>query len=139
VTAEIAQDFTEASLVLGDSAKASAALARRCLQNVLREKAGVKPGDLSVEIQQVLDAKTLPPYLADAIDAVRHVGNFAAHPMKSTSTGVIADVEPGEAEWLLDTLEALFDFYFVQPLTLQERRQRLNDKLKDLGKPALKP
>jgi hypothetical protein len=29
---------------------------------------------------------------------VRTIGNFAAHPIKSTSTGTIVDVEPGEAE-----------------------------------------
>ena len=31
------QDYNEACLVLSDSAKASAALSRRCLQNILRE------------------------------------------------------------------------------------------------------
>src|SRR5438045_4768854 len=31
-------DYTEACLVLTDSAKASAALSRRCVQNILREK-----------------------------------------------------------------------------------------------------
>ncbi len=39
------------------------------------------------------------------IDAVRVIGNFAAHPIKSKSTGEIVDVEPGEAEWNLNTLE----------------------------------
>jgi hypothetical protein len=46
--------------------------------------------------------------LASAVDAVRNVGNFAAHPIKSKSTGDVLDVEPGEAEWLLDALERLF-------------------------------
>jgi hypothetical protein len=36
------------------------------------------------------------------IDAIRNVGNFAAHPLKSTNTGLILDVEPSEAEWPLD-------------------------------------
>ena len=31
--------------------------------------------------------------------------NFAAHPIKSMHTGEVIEVEPGEAEWLLDTLE----------------------------------
>jgi hypothetical protein len=33
------------------------------------------------------------------LDAIRTIGNFAAHPIKSTSSGEIVDVEPGEAEW----------------------------------------
>jgi Domain of unknown function (DUF4145) len=87
---------------------ASAALSRRCLQHLLREQANIKPADLANEIQQVLDSKTLPSYLAEALDALRNIGNFAAHLIKSKSTGEIVDVEPGEAEWLLDTLEGLF-------------------------------
>ena len=58
--------------------------------------------------------------------------------MKSTHTGEIMDVEPGEAEWLLDTLEGLFDFYFVQPATLKTKREALNAKLADANKPPLK-
>ncbi len=48
------------------------------------------------------------------------------------------DVEPGEAEWLLEVLEALFDFAFVQPKKLEERKKKLNKKLQDLGKPQMK-
>jgi len=138
VPSTIAQDYKEACLVLHDSPKASAALSRRCLQSLLRETAGVRPGDLSEEIQQILDAKSLPGYLADDLDAVRNIGNFAAHPNKSKSTGELSDVEPGEADWTLNILEGLFDFYFVQPLSQQRRREALNKKLSDLGKPPMK-
>lgn len=40
---KFAGDYKEACLVISDSPKASAALSRRCLQNILREKAKVKP------------------------------------------------------------------------------------------------
>jgi len=63
----IIEDYKEACLVLSDSPKASAALSRRCLQNLLRQAAGVKPGDLSGEIQQIWIVancrKTLPTIL----------------------------------------------------------------------------
>jgi len=132
------KDYKEACLILTLSPKASAALSRRCLQNVLREKACVKKGDLSNEIQQIIDSKSLPSHLSESIDAIRNIGNFAAHPLKSTSTGEIVDVESGEAEWLLDVLEALFDFYFVQPSMLKAKRDALNKKLADMGKPPMK-
>lgn len=115
-----ASDYIEACLVLADSPKASAALSRRCLQNLLRKKANIKHGNLSDEIEEVMES--LPAHLQEAIDAVRNIGNFAAHSMKSTNTGEIIEVELGEAEWLLDTLEGLFDFYFVQPATLKKKR-----------------
>jgi hypothetical protein len=138
VPVQFADDYKESCLVCNDSAKASAALSRRCLQNILREKAGIKKGDLAGEIQQVLDSKQLPTHLSEAIDAVRNIGNFAAHPIKSTHTGEIVDVELGEAEWLLDVLEGLFDFYFVQPAILQKKRAELDKKLKDANKPPMK-
>ena len=81
VPPDIAEDYKEACLVLSDSPKASAALSRRCLQNLLRNVAGVNPSDLANEIQEVLNKKQLPSHLADLIDAVRVVGNFAAHPI----------------------------------------------------------
>ena len=123
--------------MLPDSPKASAALSRRCLQHLLREHAKVKHGNLADEIQQVIDGG-LPSHLSNAIDAVRNTGNCAAHPLKNTQTGEIVDVESGEAEWNIECLESLFDFYFVQPASLAEKRQALNAKLKAAGKLPLK-
>ena len=80
---------------------------------------------------------TLPSYIAEDLHAVRTIGNFAAHPIKSTSTGEIVDVEPGEAEWNIEVLESLFDFYFVQPALSTMRKAGLNQKLKEAGKPLL--
>ncbi len=138
VDKSFAEDYNEACLVISFSPKASAALSRRCLQNILREKADVKKSNLSMEIQQVIDSGKLPSHLSESIDAVRNIGNFAAHPNKSTSTGEIVPVEMGESEWLLDVLEALFDFYFVQPSLLKAKRDALNQKLIDAGKPKMK-
>ena len=134
----LADDYSEACLVLPDSAKASAALSRRCLQNLLREKAGVKHTELADEIQQVIDSGTLPSHLIEVIDAVRNIGNFAAHPIKSKKTGEILPVEPGEAEWNLDVLEAFFDFYFVQPSVVKKKRAALDSKLGEAGKKPMK-
>ena len=80
----------------------------------------------------------VPSYIAESLHEVRTIGNFAAHPMKSTSTGEIVDVEEGEAESNLNTVEALFDFYFVQPAKAKAKRAAVNQKLKDVGKPELK-
>lgn len=138
VPEKFAADYREACIVLADSPKASAALSRRCLQNILREKAGVKKADLSNEIQQILDSNSLSSFIAEDLDAVRNIGNFAAHSIKSTNTGEIIEVEVGEAEWNLDVLEELFDFYFVQPEIARKKREALNKKLADAGKPPMR-
>jgi hypothetical protein len=138
VPKEFAEDYIEACLVISDSPKASAALSRRCLQNILREAAKVKPSNLSNEIQQVIDSGNLPSHIVEVIDAVRNIGNFAAHPLKSKKSGEILPVEPMEAEWNLDVLEALFDFYFVQPTVVRKKRAALDQKLKEAGKKPMK-
>lgn len=138
VPEEYASDYKEACLTLPDSTKASAALSRRCLQHLLREIAKVKKGNLANEIQQIIDEGKLPSHLLESLDAIRNIGNFASHPIKSESTGEVIDVESGEAEWNLDVLESLFDYYFVQPAILKRKREALNEKLKEAGKPEMK-
>ena len=132
------QDFVEAAGVLSISPKASAAISRRLLQQILRDDVGVRQSDLSKEIGEFITRKDVPSPLSGAVDAVRHVGNFAAHPLKETNTGAIVDVEPEEADWLLDVLESLFDFVFVQPRRLEEKQKQLNAKLAKHGKPKMK-
>jgi hypothetical protein len=138
VPTEFAEDHREACLVLPDSPKASAALSRRCLHHILREKAGATERDLAKQIQTVIDTNQLLSYLADDLDAVRNIGNFAAHPNKSINTEEIVGVESKEAEWKLEVIESLFDFYFVAPARAKVRRDALNQKLKDANKPPMK-
>jgi hypothetical protein len=137
VPEEITEAFEEACLVLSDSPKASAALSRRCLQNLLREAAGATQKDLAKQIDYVLAHGDLGSRLKKNLDAVREVGNFAAHPIKSENTGQIVPVEPAEAEWNLDVLERLFDYYYVQPLVDEQMRSQTNVKLREAGKPEL--
>jgi hypothetical protein len=131
-------DFLEACKVLTDSPKASAALSRRCLQAVLRDKALTKSKDLYDQIEEIINSKAVPSHISDGLHAVRQIGNIAAHSTKSMTTGEIVDVEPGEAEWNLDVLESLFDFYFVQPELSAKRKSALDKKLADAKKPPPK-
>lgn len=135
VPKEIREDFLEAAAVLSTSEKASAALSRRCLQNLLTD-VGYKQKDLNDQIEQAIG--DLPKRLGDNLDAVRTIGNFAVHPIKYQSTGEIVDVEPQEAEWDLDVLEGLFDHFYVRPKQEEEKRKKLNAKLKEAGKHPLK-
>lgn len=115
-----------------------AALARRLLQRVLRQQLGITKKDLSQEIDAFIETSGAPSYLTDAVDAIRTLENFAVHPLKNTNTGEIVEVEAGEAEWLLDVLDSLFDFVFVQQQRLAAKQSQLNKKLAEAGKPPLK-
>jgi Domain of unknown function (DUF4145) len=134
VPADLAADYREASLVLPLSPKASAALSRRCLQNCIRETKGITKQTLAAEIDEVLAGNLVPSELGQQLDAVREIGNVAAHPAKSTATGDIVDVEEGEAEWNLDVFDGLFEEWFFQPAVLAGRMAKINAKLTDAGK-----
>ena len=82
--------------------------------------------------------RMLPGYLHGAIDAVRQFGNFGAHQMTDQTTLQVIDVEPGEAEWCLEIIEQLFDYYYVAPERLKARRRALNEKLVQAGKRPVK-
>ncbi len=130
-------EYEEACLVIQDSPKASAALSRRCLQSLLREKVGVQKDNLEKEINEAIEKERYPSYIAGLLHALRQVGNFSAHPQKNTSTGEIIEVEPGEAELCLDILESLFDFHFVLPSKIASQKEKINEKLEKAGKPTI--
>lgn len=130
-------DYIEAWAVLNMSPKASAALSRRCLQLILRDKGWYSQRDLADQIQAALDEWKLPSQISEGLDAIRNIWNFAAHPNKSKHTWEIVDVEPGEAEWSLDILEDLFDFYFIQPELTRQKKEKLNQKLTEMWKPTI--
>lgn len=130
--------YNEASLIANDSPRAAGALLRRALQQIIRDTAGIKKRDLNTEITELIASGQLPSYITDILDSVRVVGNFAAHPIKSTTSGCVIDIEIGEVELCFDVLDALFDFYFVQPARIAAQKAVINQKLQDAGKPPLK-
>jgi hypothetical protein len=114
----ILADYEEACLIRDLSPKASATLARHCLQGIIRDFWEVKPGRLYDEIDAIKDK--VDPLTWNAIDAVRKVGNIGAHMEKDIN--LIVDVEPNEAELLINLIETLLkDWYIAR----EERRARL--------------
>ena len=138
---EIAQDYVEACNVLPISAKASAALSRRCLQKMLHAH-GYNAKDLAKEIDLLLNetdlAKALPHKLRMTVDGIRNFGNFSAHPIDDKTTLQVIDVEPHEAEWCLEIIEELFEHFYVGPAAAKAKKAALDAKLTAAGKPPSK-
>lgn len=141
VPPDVAQDYVEACNVLSISPKASAALSRRCLQNILHFH-GYRDRDLAREIDLLLNEtdprKSLPYKLRETVDAIRNFGNFSAHPIDDKTTLQIIDVEDHEAEWCLEMIEELFDHFYVGPAAAKAKKDALNAKLAAAGKPPAK-
>jgi len=83
----------EAHGTLEISPNASAALSRRCLQRLIREKEAISERTLFAEIEKLLARNILPRFLAEDLDSIRHVGNFAAHAIAVRETREIIQVE----------------------------------------------
>ena len=105
----ILNDYEEACLIKDVSPKASATLARRCLQGIIRDFWGIRLHHLRSEIA-ALEGK-VDPLTWQAIDAVRTVGNIGAHMEKDTN--VILDVDPKEAELLIGLIETLLEDWYI--------------------------
>ena len=133
VPPELKADYVEAYMVLPVSSKASATLSRRVLQTMLT-KQGYCMRNLYDQIQAVVAEKdlekVLPSQLRDVVDAVRSFGNFSTHPMNDVTTLQIIEVQPEEAAWCLEIIEALFDHYYVRPAADAERLANLDQKRK---------
>ena len=123
----IVESYYEACRIRDLSPKASATLARRCLQGMIRDFCKIAKGTLDAEIKELRsdieqgDAPAgVTPESVDAIDQVRSIGNIGAHMEKDVN--LIIDVEPGEAQALIELIEMLFGEWYV---AREQRQKRL--------------
>lgn len=105
----ILQDYKEAYSILNLSPKASATLSRRCLQGMIRDFWNISKNRLIDEISELQDK--VPPSQWRAIDALRKIGNIGAHMKADINT--IVDVDPDEAQKLLNLIELLIDKWYI--------------------------
>lgn len=105
----IREDYQEAYSIINLSPKASATLARRCLQGMIRDFFGIVKPRLVDEITAL--QSLVPPTQWKAIDSLRSVGNIGAH--MESDVNVIIDVDPDEAQKLLKLIELLVDKWYI--------------------------
>lgn len=119
----ILDDYKEACAIADLSPKASATLARRCLQGMIRDFWDIESDTLNKEILAIEDK--VDPMVWDAIDSVRKVGNIGAHMEKDIN--VIVDVNSEEANLLIEVIEMLLDDWYVARHEKQEKLKRIKD------------
>ena len=129
VPPEFANEYLAACQVVAYSPEASAALSRRLLHRFLSARTSAGSGGLAQQIEKAARSTELPPYLKEALRTLARVAKIEADSEKSKRPEALTPVEPGEAEWLLDVLQPLFELYFVQPARLQRRQNALEEKI----------
>lgn len=133
VPAAIVEDYSEGWAIADLSPKAAATLARRALQGMIRNFAGIAKPTLIAEIKALRDAvasgsapRGVTPESIDAIDHVRKIGNIGAHMEKDID--VIIPVEPDEAKTLLQLVELLAKEWYEA----QSNRQAMLEAVKTI-------
>ncbi|MCC8936882.1 DUF4145 domain-containing protein [Bradyrhizobium sp. Arg68] len=126
----IRKDYFEACAIRALSPKASATLIRRCLQGMIRDFCGISKSRLIDEIKELrtrVDDGKAPAGVqhdtVDAIDHVRGIGNIGAH--MEADINVIVDVDPDEAQTLIELTELLFDEWYIARDVRAKRLQHL--------------
>jgi len=125
VPATIIEDYDEACAIETLSPKASATLARRCLQQILRNFFNVSEKTLYAEIQKV--KPSLPTAIWESLDSLREIGNIGAHP--EPDINVIVDVEPDEAATIIRVIEIVIEETYVA----RDRQKRYLAEVKKLA------
>jgi hypothetical protein len=145
------EDYSEACRIRELSPKASATLARRCLQGMIRDFCGIKKSRLIDEIKALKEEvekgnapKGVSEESVEAIDHVRHVGNIGAHMEKDIN--LVVEVDPGEAQALIELIETLFDECYVQRHKREERLAKVKEisegkkqQIEQLRNPQIEP
>jgi len=121
IPAPIKQDYEEACKILSGSAKASATLSRRCLQGMIRDFWNIKKSRLIDEIKELKEH--VDPITWGSIDAIRKIGNIGAH--MEQDINLIIDVEPQEAQVLIELIEMLIKDWYIDRHERQQRHQKV--------------
>ena len=126
----IVENYNQACRIRDLSANASAAMSRRCVQGMIRDFWKISKGTLAKEIdilkKQVDEGKGPRGANHDTMDAIGHVrriGSIGAHMEKDIN--LILDVEPDEAQALIDLIELLFEEWYVASHVREERLKKL--------------
>jgi hypothetical protein len=133
VPVEYAAEYHTAAQILAYSPEAAAAVGRRLLHRFLAEQVGAGSGELADQIAQTADSPELPHYLEEALQTFGRVAKLESGSGKSRHPEALTPAEPGEAEWLLDVLQPLFELYFVQPARLRRKQDALEEKIGPLS------
>ena len=123
----IQKAYDEARAILSASAQGAAVLARRCVQHVIRMRLGITEKTLFQEIAKAVQRPELTKPTRDALDHVRQIGNFGAHPDIDQANQLI-EVTSEEAEYTLEVLELLFNDLYVIPAKTVSMGSRLKAK-----------
>jgi hypothetical protein len=129
-------DYLEAASILDLSPRMSAVLSRRVLGDLLERYAGQTQFSLASRIDKVVAETSHPSYITENLHHFREIADFGAHTQRDAQAEII-DVGRDEAEWTLDILDSLFDYFIVAPERNRKIREAMDERIKNAGRKSL--
>lgn len=135
---DLAELYSEASLILDISPRASAVLSRRVLADLLKKYDQRNEFGLAARIAKFNEDTSHPVGVRENLDYLREIANFGAHTQEDDQANIV-DVGRDEAEWTLDLVERLLDYFIITPARDKEMQAKMDKKLDATGRKPIKP
>jgi hypothetical protein len=143
-------DYLEAADILDQSPRMSAVLSRSVLADVLEKYGGFTQRATTARIDAFANDETAPSELRKNAHFLRAMGDFSAHTITPKPDSVDSgepDIDHAqrivvtreEAEWTLDVLDGLFDYYIIAPARNRAMREGMSRKIEDAGRKPIDP
>jgi hypothetical protein len=131
-------DYLEAAAILDASPRMSAVLSRSVLGDLLQKYAGLDDFGLNDRIKKFRANEKYPSHLRTGIQHFREIGDFGAHTQKNDQAQIIP-VTREDAEWMLDFIDRVFDYFIVTPQKDLQILDKWDKNIADAGRKPIPP
>jgi hypothetical protein len=103
------------------------------LRHLMRGVSGISEYTLKASLDKFIGDTKHPARIRENLQHLREIGDFGAH-TKKDGVGQIIEVSREDAEWTLDLVDRLFDYFIVEPERDKKLQSKWNQNLADAGR-----
>ena len=133
---DLKEEYVEASRIIYDSPRMSAALSRDILSELLKRYAGLPEKNLQDQIDKFNKDLAHPESMRKVLHVLRELGNFGVHTQRDDQ-GQRIPITKDEADFALTVIERLFDYLIISPARDAEALAQMQAKIKQAGRKPL--
>ena len=131
-------DYLEAAGILEQTPRMSAVLSRKIVFDLLEQYASIAEYTLKKSLDKFVPDTTHPARIRENLQHLREIGDFGAHTQKD-GVGQVIEVSRVDAEWTLDLIDGLFDYFIIEPSRHQKLRASWDENLREAKRTAIPP
>jgi hypothetical protein len=137
-------DYEEAAAILDISPRMTTVLTSKVLYDLLEKYAGIAEYTLNGSIKKFVADTSHPKRIRQNLGHWREIRDFSAHTKRNQNPedeefGQIIEAGREEADWTLDTLDTLFEYFITQPATDERLRAKWDRNIADADRNPIPP